>query len=174
MFNKKFSKRNNFNTQKIDREISSGIIVFRKILEEPHFLILYYGRGQWTFPRGKIEKEEKSFDAALRETREETGLLPSDLSFFSSFKAYENWIYRKNQKKIHKTVIFYLAQTDKKNIKIEERSLGYGWFTYREALKIFIGPKNSENRKVLRLAYKFLLKKSKPSSQTILAKDANS
>ncbi len=143
-----------------EREISSGIIVFRKFQEEVQYLILYYGRGQWTFPRGKIEKEkeERSFTAALRETHEETGINRGELKFVDYFKTYENWTYVKNNKKIYKTVIFYLAQTQKQTIKLEERGHGYGWFSYREALKIFIGPKNSENRKVIKRANDFLLK----------------
>ncbi len=152
--------------QKTGREVSSGIIVFRRILREPYFLILYYGRGQWTFPRGKIEKEERSFAAALRETKEETGLIRSDLRFADYFKAYENWTFEKNGRKVYKTVIFYLAETSKKNVRIEERSQGFGWFTYREALKVFIGPKNSENRKVLVKAFNFLTKKKNPSPPT--------
>jgi 8-oxo-dGTP pyrophosphatase MutT (NUDIX family) len=165
MFKPNSPKKNLTDFSKMDREVSSGIIVFRMVSGEPYFLILYYGQGQWTFPRGKIEKEEKSFQAALRETREETGLVRNDLKFFDYFKAYENWVYEKNHKKIHKTIIFYLAQTEKKNIKTEERSQGYGWFTYREALKIFVGPKNSENRKVLKKAYDFLTKKRRSYHQ---------
>ena len=159
-------KKNALEPPKMGREVSSGIIVFRKVIGEPQFLILYYGRGQWTFPRGKIEKEERSFAAALRETREETGLVRNDLKFSDYFKAYENWPYEKNQKKVYKTVIFYLAETGKKHVRIEERSQGFGWFTYREALKVFVGPKNSENRKVLVKAFNFLTKKKNPGTPT--------
>ena len=152
------------------REVSSGIIIFRKVVQECQFLLLYYGHSQWTFPRGKIEKEERSFAAALRETAEETGFSRNDLRFIEYFKTYENWTFVKNNKKIFKTVIFYLAETNKKHVRIEERSQGYGWFTYREALKIFSGPKNSENRKVITKANNFLVnrnKKGKPSSELL-------
>lgn len=138
------------------REISSGVIVFRRLREEPYFLVLYHGHNQWTFPRGKIEGEEKSFAAALRETREETGLTRSDLTFVDYFKAYENWTFVKNNQKVFKTIIFYLAETSKKHIRIEHNFYGYCWFTYREALKVFAGSKNNENRKVLKQAYDFL------------------
>jgi 8-oxo-dGTP pyrophosphatase MutT (NUDIX family) len=138
------------------REISSGIIVFRRTLEGPRFLILYHGHNQWTFPRGKIEGEERSFAAALRETREETGFTRNDLYFIDYFKAYENWTFIKHNQKVYKTVIFYLAETTKKHVRLEVDFEGYGWFTYREALKILLGSKNDENRKVLRQAYEFL------------------
>lgn len=143
------------------KEISSGIIVFRLEKKEPLFLILYRGKSHWTFPRGKIESEERSFEAALRETREESGLSRSDLSILNGFKAYEHWVFTKNKQRIAKTIIFYLGETKRKSVRLEPDFEGYGWFVYREALRIFSGEKNKENRKVLRQAYSFLKKKRK-------------
>lgn len=144
------------------REISSGIIVFRKTSEGPKFLILYRGRDQWTFPRGKIEGEERSFAAALRETKEETGFGRNDLRFVDYFKGYENWTYVKNNEKIYKTVILYLAETRKKQVRIEDKFDGYGWFGYEQAKQIFIGAKNDENRKILDIVHSFLSKRGAP------------
>lgn len=36
-------------------------------------------RGKWDLPKGKIESNEQCFDAALRETTEETGLSPLEI-----------------------------------------------------------------------------------------------
>ena len=144
------------------REISSGIIIFRRTPQGPSFLVLFHGHEQWTFPRGKIEGEERSFAAALRETHEETGISRSDIRFVDYFKAYENWTFVKNNQKVFKTVIFYLAETTKKHVRIEPNFEGYCWFTYREASKIFGGVKNNENRKVLKQAYDFLTKRQRP------------
>lgn len=135
-------------------------------------MILYHGHNQWTFPRGKIEGEERSFAAALRETREETGLSRTDIRFVDYFKAYENWTFVKNGEKIHKTIIFYLAETSKKNIRVEHNFDGYCWFPYREAVRVFVGPKNNENRKVLKQAYDFLTGKNKGGAEAALTPDA--
>jgi len=143
----------------LEREISSGIIVFRKSPEGPRFLILF--RATWTFPRGKIEKEERSFEAALRETQEETGLTRGQLRFVDYFKAYENWTFTRNGKKVRKTVIFYLAQTTKRQIRISEEHWGYVWLTYKEAMKMFSGPRHGEDRKVLLRVQDFLSGKKK-------------
>lgn len=148
------------------REISSGVIIFRRVNNEIRFLVLYHGRNQWEIPRGKIEAEERSFMAALRETREETGFTRADLRFVDYFKAYENWTFIKNGQKVFKTIIYYLAETSKKHPRIEPSFEGYGWFTYREALQVFLGPKNNENRKVLKQAHDFLMAKNKTAPRT--------
>jgi len=142
--------------QPTEREISSGVIVFKKTPEGPRFLVLYYGHNYWTFPRGKIEKEERAFPAALRETKEETGLSRRDLHLVDYFKAYENWTFERNGKKVRKTVIFYLAETQKRNIRLSDEHWGYAWATYSETLKIFVGPKHRENRKVIKRVHDFL------------------
>jgi 8-oxo-dGTP pyrophosphatase MutT (NUDIX family) len=138
------------------REISSGVIVYRDTPEGPRFLTLYYGHNYWTFPRGKIAQEERSFETALRETREETGLTRGDMVLADHFKTHENWTFIKNNRKIHKTVIFYLGRTEKKNIKLSDEHQGYCWLLYREALRIFAGERHSENRRVIRQAYEYI------------------
>lgn len=139
------------------KQISSGIIIFEKTKEGPRFLILYYGHGYWTFPRGKIEKEERSFEAALRETKEETGIIKQDLKIFSNFKTREKWTFVRDGQKIDRIIIFYLAETNNSiDVKISHEHRGFGWFTYREAVKIFAGLKNSENRRIIKQAYNFV------------------
>lgn len=149
------------------KEISAGIIIYRNTAEGPRFLILYHGKGYWNFPKGKIEHEERSFQTAIREIREETGLLRKDLKIFNNFKAYERFTFWRgagNQRtKIFKVVIFYLAETDKKIILISDPKEGqphegFGWFTYREAMRVL--NKNKDSRKILDQAYSFLKKKS--------------
>lgn len=148
----------------LGREISSGIIVYRDTPEGPRFLTLYYGHNYWTFPRGKIAQEERSFEAAVRETREETGLTRGDMILADHFKAHENWTFVKNNRKIHKTVIFYLGKTEKKNIRLSDEHQGYCWLLYREALHIFTGERHSENRRVIRQAYEYITGGTQPRS----------
>ena len=68
------------------KEISAGIIIYRKTEDGLKFLLLYHGRGYWNFPKGKIESEERSFQTALREIKEETGLSRDDLKLNQHFK----------------------------------------------------------------------------------------
>jgi 8-oxo-dGTP pyrophosphatase MutT (NUDIX family) len=145
------------------REISAGIIIYRKTAEGNKFLILYHGRGYWNFPKGKIESEEKSLQAAVREIREETELARNDLKIFNNFKAYEKFVFWRKTKdkpeKVFKIVIFYLAETKNPVIKISKEHDGYGWFTYKEALKIL--SKYKDSQRVLTQANEFLNSKFK-------------
>ena len=149
----------------MQKEISAGIIIYRNTPEEPRFLILYHGKGYWNFPKGKIEQEERSFQTAVREIMEETGLLRKDLNIANNFKAYERFVFWRKideqRTKIFKIVIFYLAETKMKAIKISEAKEGqphegFAWFTYKEAIKVLT--KNADSRKILKQAYDFLRK----------------
>src|SRR3989344_2508768 len=138
------------------REISSGIIVFHKGTGGGNlkFLLLYHGGGYWNFPKGKLEKEERSFQAALREVREETGLGSHDLKFIGNFKAHERFSFTRGHHRIFKVVILFLAETKKPQIRVSEEHEGYGWFTYREAQSLLARYK--ENSEILRRAHAYL------------------
>jgi len=42
------------------REISAGIIIYRRTLKGPKFLLLYHGNNYWNFPKGKIENAKSA------------------------------------------------------------------------------------------------------------------
>src|SRR3989344_8081647 len=147
------------------REISAGVIIYRRTParqdlqareggSEIKFLILYHGRGYWNFPKGKIESEEKSWEAAVREVHEETGLKLSDLKFRKNFKAYEKFIFQRQKERVFKIVIFYLAEGKRAEIRLSKEHDGFGWFTHKEAMKLL--NKYHENQKVLTQAYEFV------------------
>ena len=127
----------------MQREISAGIIVYRKTNQGLRFLLLYHGGRYWNFPKGHIEAEEKSLQAAIRETMEEAGLKRADLKIDNAFKAYEKFTFFKNKVKVFKTVIFYLAETKNRDIKISSEHEGFGWFSYKEAINLLQKHKDS-------------------------------
>lgn len=123
----------------ITRQISAGVIVYRLTKEGVKFLLLYHGGSYWNFPKGKIhtEEPETTFKAALRELKEETGLQPKDLQFNRNFKVYDRYIFKLGKEKVFKTVYYYLARTRQPIISISPREHeGYGWFLYRDAVKM--------------------------------------
>ncbi len=121
--------------------------------------MLYHGGGYWSFAKGKIEQEERSFQTALREIREETGLERNDLKFTGPFKVYEKFTFLRGRgttkTRVFKTVIFYLAETKKSWIRLSREHDGYGWFSYKEAIKIL---KHKDSQGVLTQANDFLMK----------------
>lgn len=142
------------------REISAGIIIYRKTPEGPVFLLLYHGHGYWNFPKGKIESEEKALQAALREVREETGLRHNDIFLNRAFRAHERFVFHRQKEKVFKIVIFYLAETKQARITVSDEHTGYGWFAYRDALKIL--GKYKDSQRVLIQATRFI----RPTSRT--------
>ena len=132
------------------REISAGIIIYRRTKEGPKFLLLYHGGRYWNFPKGKIETEgerETAFKAALREVCEETGLSSRDLKFNNRFKTYDRFVFTREKNKIFKIVVYYLAETANPEVKISEEHSGYGWFSYRDAMRMLIHKNLKENLK---------------------------
>ncbi len=153
------------------REVSAGVVVYRRTSEGPKFLLLYHGGRYWNFPKGHLELVkaggeespevmESSFRAAVRETCEETGLEEKDLKFRRGFRAYERYTFFKGKTRIVKTVIFYLAETKERQIKISEEHEGFGWFKYRDARGLLTSYR--ENEAVLRRAYNIISPRRKP------------
>jgi len=131
---------------------SAGIVLFRNDSDKNKFLLLNYPQGHWDFVKGKVEGGEMPHETALRETKEETGI--SDIEFIDGFEESVEYDFRFKKENIHKKVIFFLAKTNEKNIKLSHEHNDYLWLEYNDALKktTFENAKN-----VLTKANEFLL-----------------
>ncbi len=138
------------------REFSAGVVIYRMENGEPQYLILQHERGHWDFVKGNLEKNEKVRDTMIRETAEETGI--QDLKFEDGFENKISYFYRRSGKTVYKEVIFHLAQTQTKQVKISYEHVAYEWVNYQEALKK-LSFENS--RKTLRKAHKIIMKNKK-------------
>jgi len=112
---------------------SAGIVLFRNDSDKNGFLLLNYPQGHWDFVKGKVEEGETPHETALRETKEETGI--SDIEFIDGFEEYVEYDFRFKKENIHKKVIFFLAKTNEKNIKLSHEHNDYLWLEYNDALK---------------------------------------
>ena len=114
-------------------EKSAGIVLFRNDSSKNEFLLLNYPQGHWDFVKGKVEKNETPHETAIRETGEETGI--TNIEFIDGFEESVEYDFRFKKEDIHKKVIFFLAKTDEKNIKLSHEHNDYVWLEYNDALK---------------------------------------
>ena len=112
---------------------SAGIVLFRNDSGKNEFLLLNYPQGHWDFIKGKIEQNETPHETAIRETKEETGI--TNIEFVDGFEESVEYDFRFKKENIHKKVIFFLAKTNEKNIKLSHEHNDYLWLEYNDALK---------------------------------------
>ena len=118
----------------MSKEVSAGIIIYRRTREGLKYLLLYQKNRYWNFPKGKLEEKERSFRAAIREVKEETGINYKDLRFRDYFKAYDRFVFMREGKKVSKLVMFYLAESSTSRVRIEDEHDGYVWLSYPDAI----------------------------------------
>ncbi len=95
---------------------------------------MHYEANHWDFPKGKIEKGETKEQAALRELDEESGLFAAIIPGFEHTFAY--WFHGYQEGELsHKTVYFFVGETDTKEVTLSEEHIGYAWLPYEEALE---------------------------------------
>jgi len=127
-----------------------GIIFYGK-----EYLLLKYGWGHWGFVKGNIEKGESLEETFLREAEEEAGLKKENLILIEGFREKISYFYRKEGKTIFKLVIYLLAESNTKNVRLSFEHTDYVWLTFDKALEkiTYEGDKN-----VLKKAHQFLKK----------------
>ena len=118
------------------REISAGGVVYQRKGDEIEVVLASRRtrRGQlaWGLAKGGIEDDETMEDAAIREVREETGLLAEIEASLGETRYFYVW----ENVRIRKTVHFFLMRheggdTDDRDDEMEE----IRWFPLERALK---------------------------------------
>jgi len=114
-------------------ETSAGIVIYRKENSEKLFLLLHYPSGHWDFVKGKMESGETTQQTAIRETKEETGI--TDITFVENFEEWIEYNFKYQGELVQKKVIFFLAETKTKNVKISHEHSGYTWMNYNTSME---------------------------------------
>lgn len=114
-------------------EKSAGVIVFREENKKRFYLVLEKEDGKLDFPKGNIEKGEKTIEAAERETKEEAGI--DDLKFIDGFKETIKVFYKWEGELRLKFMTFFLAETKIRDVKISFEHKDYCWLPRKEAVE---------------------------------------
>ena len=115
------------------KETSAGIVLYRKENTKNLFLLLHYPSGHWDFVKGKMEKNETTHETAIRETKEETGI--TDIVFAENFEEWIEYNFKYQGELVQKKVVFFLAETKTKEIKISHEHSGYIWMDYNSSME---------------------------------------
>ncbi len=96
------------NKPKATIERSAGGVVVRETDGGSQVLLINDPYGKWGLPKGHLEGNETSGEAALREVREETGL--SDTALGPQIGTID-WYFRAQGRLIHKFCDFFLMRS---------------------------------------------------------------
>lgn len=103
-------------------EIGAGGIIYRRRDGRLEFFFVRHGRGRWTFPKGHRDLGESLIETAIREIKEEVGLV--NLRFIAPI-GKTAFRLRKEGQLIEKNIQFFLfeAAPDAKEILTGEEAI---------------------------------------------------
>ncbi len=123
-------------------EISAGGVIVHISRAGRKVLLMKDMHGSWTFPKGKIEKDEDIKNTALREIEEEVGV--THLQYIAKLTPAKYWYFRGTP--IRKTVQYYLFRSktlQKPIVQTEEGITEARWMLFAEAKKLLGYPKTN-------------------------------
>lgn len=98
-------------------------------------LLLKRFNGIWEFPGGGVEFGEHPKDAAIRETKEETGLEAKEAELIGITSA----TFISNAKNKHAIYAVYLAKEFSGSVRISQEHAGFKWCSLKEAKRLELG-----------------------------------
>jgi len=137
-------------------EFSAGVLVYKYEDGEYRFLFLKREEGFLDLPKGHIEKGESAEQAAIRETKEESGL-KVEIDPFYRYKVHY-WFYDGSEKIKKENTIFIARVPDSAKVKVSYEHIGYVWLNYSAAMQL---EKFKDTKELLKDAYEYIQKKDK-------------
>ena len=97
------------------------------------YLLLHYSEGHWDLAKGHTEAGESEEQTALREIAEETGI--TKLELVPEYRRTISYTFKRKGKNVPKEVVFFLARTYEKGVKLSSEHLDYLWLPIDDAEK---------------------------------------
>jgi 8-oxo-dGTP pyrophosphatase MutT (NUDIX family) len=119
----------------LPRSRAAGFVLARPSRRgEPEYLLLANRRdGMPGFPKGHQDGAETDLETALRETREETGLV--DLDVVPGFRHDISYRVKKGSDYRWKTVVYFRARLRSGTVVLSDEHTGFEWVSLHEALR---------------------------------------
>jgi len=111
------------------------INVYVVLINNEKILILKRKNDIWEFAGGKIEWGENPKDAAIRETAEETGIIPYDLMLVGITSA----TYPKDENEKHSLYLVYLGRCADQKITLSDEHTEGRWLSLNEIKYMKLG-----------------------------------
>jgi 8-oxo-dGTP pyrophosphatase MutT (NUDIX family) len=149
----------------------AGVIIYRIVSGIPEFLLVetYQKKYAMSFPKGRREKDETVVQTAVRETTEETGLLPTDYHLDTNHFHIETLGYDRQPH-----IIYFSGRVHDPDVKLEPIDIkeikNIGWFTAEEASNMHTEFSFQRRQIVRKAKQKILLGCLNPDSSIINCK----
>ena len=114
-------------------EKSCGALIFRLDGGKRLYLLLHYKGGHYDFPKGHVGQGESEEQTARREIEEETGI--TSLEFVPLFRERVSYSFYRSGELVPKHVVFFLAKTGEKEVRLSQEHMGFEWLDFEEAKK---------------------------------------
>ena len=109
---------------------AAGLILFTR--REPRQFLLLRHADRWDLPKGHAEPDESLLETALRETEEETGILPTDIEVDERFRfVTEYYVQGKKRGSYRKRVTYFLGIVEQAihELRLTEH-IGMQWWAW--------------------------------------------
>lgn len=116
-------------------DCSFGIIPYRLGPEGILFLLVWenYGDGHWNFPKGHRDGKEHPIETALRELREETGLVPQKIISVEPF--VHEYSFEHKGEIIHRHLEYFVGLMGDDEVKLQLDEVGqFRWMTLNQLI----------------------------------------
>ena len=133
---------------------SAGIIVIDRTNPDAEATVLCVrAYANWDFPKGHVEGSETELETATRELTEETGIV--DFKLVEGFRYRIEYNFQKNNRIVPKEVVFFLAESNTKSVKLSSEHQNFIWLNFNSAY----GKLTYVNAKEVLAAVKMFLEK---------------